>query len=256
MSSLRVFFARIGLLAASFAACMTAAAAAANPAALPPFETIVAQFEDVAFGHEHGASQGVVQKWTEMPSLALYRAADYDINPYLRAIIGHFKAISELTGVKISTASAPEGATLRLGFYPRSDFGKMPGRKDDPEFRRWVATSACIAIAVNDSEEIGRIKAGAIAIGTDIPEQQRQHCILEEIVQVMGLPNDACHYRPSLFCEYDRVFSLTPADAILLRTLYDRRLPAGMKKDEARPIVRQIIAERMAETAPTLAKLP
>ena len=52
VSSLRVFFARIGLLAASFAACMTAAAAAANPAASPPFETIVAQFEDVAFGLE------------------------------------------------------------------------------------------------------------------------------------------------------------------------------------------------------------
>src|SRR5690606_11798226 len=132
---------------------------------------------------------------------------------------------------------------LRLGFYPRADFAKMPGSRDDPEFRRWVTTSACIALAVSDSEQAGRIKAGAIAIGTDISESQRQHCILEEMVQVLGLPNDACHYRPSLFCEADRVFALTPADAILLKTLYDERLAVGMTREEARPLVRQIIAE-------------
>lgn len=251
MLFLRAFFGcvRRAILPAA-ASLAIAGAASANPLAFDPsYEAIVAQFEDVVFGHEHGASRGVVQKWTDAPSLAFYTAANYDINPYLKSIVGHLKAISGLTGVKVIPASAPEAATLRLGFYPRADFVKMPGRKDDPEFHRWVTTSACIAIAVSDNERLGRIKAGAIAIGTDIPEQQRQHCILEEMVQVLGLPNDACHYRPSLFCEYDRVFALTPADAILVRTLYDRRLKEGMTREEARPVVRQIIAELM----PTLA---
>ena len=63
------------------------------------------------------------------------------------------------------------------------------------------------------------------------------------------MPNDACHYRPSLFCEYDRVAAMTPADQILLRTLYDRRLTPGMARDDARPIFRQIIAELVASLA-------
>src|SRR3546814_11974343 len=117
----------------------------------------------------------------------------------------------------------------------------MPGPHDEPEYRRWVETSACIALAVGEGGDggRGRIKSGAIAIGTDIPEPQRQHCILEELVQVLGLPNDACHYRPSLFCEKDRVFTMTPADELLLRALFDRRLPSGMPRAEGVPIARQ-----------------
>src|SRR3546814_20331915 len=86
---------------------------------------------------------------------------------------------------------------LRFGFYPRADFVKMPGPHDDPEYRRWVETSACIALAVGEGGDggRGRIKSGAIALGTDIPEPQRQHCILEELVQVLGLPNDARPYQ-------------------------------------------------------------
>ena len=69
------------------------------------------------------------------------------------------------------------------------------------------------------------------------------------VVVIVGLPNDACHYRPSLFCEADRVFALTPADRILLRTLYDPRLSAGMAREEALPIVRIIVGELMPSLA-------
>lgn len=236
----------LGILA-GLAVGLWAGAAHALPMGLAPaYEEIVSQFEDVAFGHEHGISQNVVQKWTDTPSYALYTVPDYDIRRYLDPIAAHFRAIQALTGITVTPASKPERATLRMGFYPRADFVKMPGRKDDPEFQRWVNTSACITLAVADAKEAGRIAAGAIAIGIDIPESQRDHCILEEIVQVLGLPNDACHYRPSLFCEDDRVFALTRADQILLRTLYDRRLTPGMARDEARPIFREIIGELMA----------
>ncbi len=212
----------------------------------PDYDSIVAQFVEVAFGHEHGLASNVVQKWSHGPSLALFTVPDYDIRAYVPQIAKHIDAIKALTGVQVE-AGDPRSATLRLGFYPRADFAKMPGKKDDPEFQRWVSTSACVAVSVMDGKQAGAIRQGAIAIGIDIPESQRQHCILEEMIQVLGLPNDACHYRPSLFCEDDRVFDLTPADAILLRTLYDSRLRAGMGREQAMPIVRTIIAELLPE---------
>lgn len=220
--------------------------AAALPAkAQPSFESIVAQFEEVAFGDEHGNTVEIIRKWTRSPDLALFRRPNYDIRPYLEGIDRHLRAIGKLTGIPVHVADVPSEATLRLGFYPRSDFNKMPGDRSDPEFVRWISTSACLALAIADQGDAGSITGGAIAIGTDIPAQQREHCILEELVQVLGLPNDACHYRPSLFCEHDRVFELTAADRILVRTLYDPRLLPGTPKKTAMPTVRTIVAELM-----------
>ncbi len=211
----------------------------------PNLDQISRQFEAVALGHEHGRETGILQKWNQDLRLALFAAPGWDLGPYLSAIGQHIRAIEKLTGIRVRPASSINNANLRFGFYPRAEFSKMPGQQDDPEFRRWVETSACIALAVGDGKATGQIQAGAIAIGTDIPENQRQHCILEELVQVLGLPNDACHYRPSLFCEGDRVFALTPADTLLLRALYDRRLASGMPREQAVPIARQVLAELM-----------
>lgn len=219
---------------------------AAVPAeAEPGLDSVVAQFEDVAFGNEHGNRLDVIRKWTESPGLALFKRPDYDIDPYMEPLGRHLQAIGALTGISVHFAEVPAEATLRLGFYPRADFVNMPGSRKDPEFVRWVSTSACLALAVADPSNRGSIAAGAIAIGTDIPESQREHCILEELVQVFGLPNDACHYRPSLFCEDDRVFEMTASDQILLRTLYDPRLTTGMPRKTAMPLVRTIVAELM-----------
>lgn len=221
---------------------------AAFPArAEPGLDSLVAQFEDVAFGREHGNRVGVIRKWTTSPGLALFKRPDYDIDPYMEPLGRHLQEIGALTGFPVHLAKVPAQATLRLGFYPRADFVNMPGSRKDPEFVRWVTTSACLALAIGDRTNRGSIAAGAIAIGTDIPESQREHCILEELVQVLGLPNDACHYRPSLFCEDDRVFEMTGADKILLRTLYDPRLRAGMPRKAAMPLVRTIVSELMVK---------
>lgn len=238
----------IARLVLSFAFVLSMAAeAGAEPQPQPPgLEQVVRQFDAVAFGHEHGASRAIVQKWAESPGLALFADEGWDARPYLGAIEGHLGAIRSLTGIAV----APERrgvqmAALRLGFYPRVAFAQMPRTGSEAEYRRWITTSACLALAVQDPAQAGRIVAAAIAIGTDIPEGQRRHCLLEELVQAMGLPNDACHYRPSLFCEDDRVFELTPADRLMLKALYDPRLKAGMSRAEALPIVRQIVAELM-----------
>lgn len=208
------------------------------------------QFDAVVFGHEHGPSRSLVQKWTSAPDLALFTAERWDPKPYLPALQAHIVELGRLTGLAVKPRRADAAhASLRIGFYPRAAFAQMPRVGSDAEFERWVTTSACIALAVQDPAQAGRIVAAAIAIGTDIPEGQRRHCILEELVQAMGLPNDACHYRPSLFCEKDRVFALTGADRVLVRTLYDPRLKAGMKRTEALPLVRAIMTELLARPA-------
>ena len=55
------------------------------------------------------------------------------------------------------------------------------------------------------------------------------HCLLEELVQSMGLPNDTDVMRPSIFSDKDRMVSLSRNDELLLRTVYDPRLKAGLE---------------------------
>lgn len=229
-------------------------AAAAQPP-LPALDDLLAQFDDVAFGHEHGPSRHILQRWERGPQLALFADPGYDVRPELGRIGKVTDQIAGLTGLQVHSALRGQDISLRFGFYPRRDFRKLPLHKANADVAAFFATSACIAVAVNDPEQPGRISAGAIVVGTDISERVRKHCILEEMVQVLGLPNDACHYRPSLFCEDDYVMEMTPADRLLLQALYDNRLRPGMKRAEAMPIIRTILAEAVAAPATATASV-
>ena len=114
------------------------------------------------------------------------------------------------------------------------------------EFPTWHAHNRCYG-HVEDYGK-GPIVESLAVVGTNIPAHIRDHCLLEELTQTLGLLGDACHYRPSLFCDgagtYDT--DLTEADEILLRTLYDPRLKSGMTAAEAMPIARRVIAELTA----------
>ena len=68
-------------------------------------------------------------------------------------------------------------------------------------------------------------------------------CVVEELTQVMGLPNDSIKVSPSIFNDRSRDNFLTGLDYILLKILYDQRLPVGVNKQNAMPIVQKIVAD-------------
>ncbi len=87
-----------------------------------------------------------------------------------------------------------------------------------------------------------------IGIDSTLDDDRVRHCLAEELTQSMGLRDDACDYRPSLFCEGDsHLHAPTNADRLMLRTLYDPALQPGMTKDIAMPIARRLIRERWGE---------
>lgn len=72
-------------------------------------------------------------------------------------------------------------------------------------------------------------------------------CVLEEIVQGLGLFGDTLGEFDSLFVQYGQPRLDFPLnDKILLRTLYDPRLRDGMPREQAMVRVRQIIPELLA----------
>lgn len=217
-----------------------------TPAVIEPTpENVAAQFEVAAFGSDAGAGRGVITKWQSDPVLGSIETPEYDtyVRRYQSEIVSALESIQAVTGRRwITNATSVDDVTFHLSFMPKSEFGTLP--IDDPDVLRFVSRQSCAGLVGYKKSTNEQFFALAV-FGTDNSDEIIRDCILEEIYQAMGLPADACHYRPSVICEQDRVFELTEADKILLRTLYDPRLRPGMSKAEAMPIARQIIAEQM-----------
>ena len=69
-----------------------------------------------------------------------------------------------------------------------------------------------------------------ILIKDELPKQIRDACIVEEIVQSLGLMNDDHRARPSIFNDDQQYLELTSHDEYLLRVLYDPRIRPGMTR--------------------------
>ena len=66
-------------------------------------------------------------------------------------------------------------------------------------------------------------------------------CIVEEITQLLGLPNDSDEVYPSIFNDVSSDIYLSPLDYILLKMLYSPRLHAGMSLAEVEQALPAVI---------------
>lgn len=105
----------------------------------------------------------------------------------------------------------------------------------------------CLVVAVSDARSTYTYTRAVALIRAEHPDLVRLSCIHEEIAQGLGLPNDSPAARPSIFNDDDEFALLTTHDELLLRMLYDPRLPPGMTADQARPAARIIARELMGQ---------
>lgn len=209
-------------------------------------DAVAQQFEAAAYGNDFGAGSPVLLRWT-VPMRFTVLAGEESTND-VRQLGLALQEIVNITRVPWKAARIPTDANLAIAFVRRDQFpwfvnklGSKPEYVDEV-----VQTSACFGM-IEPGEGRGTIKAVAVAIATDISDDRRRDCIPQELMQMMGLPGDTCHYRPSLICEDDLVFEMQPADKLMLAVLYDPDLQPGMTKDVAMPIVRRLIAKHWAE---------
>ncbi len=70
-------------------------------------------------------------------------------------------------------------------------------------------------------------------------------CVVEEITQGLGLPNDSEQVYPSVFNDKSIDDDLSPLDELLLQILYDKRIKIGMSREKVKPVVREILREKL-----------
>lgn len=197
-------------------------------------------FLDVALKNEYSAGDKPLIKWnTPIRIWVNHKVGDRDLHDELTN--AHIAHLTKITGHPILRVSAREQANVIWVFSQESEW-----RNDiEKEIGRFALSNTFGAIckAGYKATSSGTITSASVIIPVD---QAREHgkllaCIVEEITQVMGLPNDTESAYPSIFNDQTPEDLLSPLDVILLKLLYSPQLKPGLSRAQAQPIVRQLL---------------
>ena len=175
------------------------------------------------------------------------------------------KRISKTTGLKISMQNGREFEES-LGYFfvkDQQDMQKLAdqfrGMVDRETFESeeyyslrtlvktlefFVQEDIASCFGFSGTRDNGALSNALIVFYLNIPAEQLESCAYEEPIQAMGLFNDDDTLFNTLFTDAFKEYLFpTELDWMMLRILYDERIENGMTRDEAMPIVRQILTE-------------
>lgn len=228
----------------------------------PTVDQMVQYFETIVFESEYKtvAPSKVIKKWTGPLRIAI-RAfeetkdpANPDVpgkltqikvkKPYLNFIQKHLNTLARETGlVTEDSKKTGEAPNFMINFVPRNQMANPSLAKADPALlKRMAAEGGCYFVIWAD-DTTGSINRAVIVVNAERLLIRINHCLLEEMTQSLGLPNDSNLIDPSIFSDSSRQTNLSRTDLIILKALYDPRLKPGMPKAEALVKVREVIAE-------------
>jgi hypothetical protein len=197
---------------------------------------ILRLFRKAVLVDEGKHDRGVV-KWTG-PILVSMQGADVQRLAFVRELI---EELSRITGLSITLGARSNGrgdieVELEPGvggrLWPSPSFA---ARRTDP----LVCAAAPHIVA-------GRIEHATVRINAPIlPAATVEACLLEEIVQSLGLLGETTDERETILNDEVGYRRLGIIDRLLLAVLYDHRLPPGMASGAAMPLAAEILDEVM-----------
>ncbi len=225
--------------------------AQAAAAERPTTAELSAFFADVAFGAEYLKSgTPVVQKWLEPIRVSVteldgrlidkpgggkeLKLEKAKLKPeHVKLIRKHLGKLLELTGVKSENAKkVGKPPNYFIKFVPRlAMHGTFLVKGVDPALlKRLAAPGVCYFLTAANK---GLITWATIVVNNQLSAEAMDACLLEELTQSLGLPNDSDRVKPSIFNNKATSRELNRTDILMIKTLYDNRLPPGMIKKQA-----------------------
>ena len=194
---------------------------------------ITQAFSEIALKNEYDVAKHRVRKW-RIPVRVFVEHQVGDRALHTQLVRMHLVHLAEITGHDIQLVDTLLDANLHLVFTRQSQWESEVTRLMGPSSAKNVHGSVCMAkFALNAKSEIER---AWVIIPVD---QAQMHgklvaCVVEEITQVLGLPNDSEKVFPSIFNDKTPQDLLTGLDFILLKLLYNPSIRAGMTAAEVK----------------------
>ena len=226
-------------------------------AGTPSNKTIIEHFNIIAFGNEYtGRRYDAVRKW-RAPIVARIDgpAPDYFedfVNQHLadlQKITGHPAALAYspriLRQKRVPKGLSSKSFNMFLLYYPIDQLTavaqkQLGNRMDDSLKRLGAGASTCEATLFTKDNEI---RSAVVLFPAERPKNHMRACVVEELTQVLGLPNDSPSVSPSIFNDKSPINELTDHDRLMLRMLYDPRITIGMPRAQALIVGRTVLDE-------------
>ncbi|MGH1462250.1 MAG: DUF2927 domain-containing protein [Neptuniibacter sp.] len=206
-----------------------------------PEPTFISQaFKEIALRNEYSLQGNFVRKWNSPMNMWIdHQVGDQMMHTDL--IRMHIQHLTKITGHKINLVKKEKQANFKIILTRQSLWKSQVEKFFGKGAVEHTQEAVCMAnFRVNGHYEI---QSATVIIPVD---QARMHgklvsCIVEEITQVMGLPNDSEKVFPSIFNDKTPEQLLTGLDYLLLKILYSQNIKAGMSTAEALPKVQDLI---------------
>lgn len=214
-------------------------------------DKIIRDFDVVVFRNEmYQLPDPRVHKWVGPVRVFVRDETPIDA-PVERILNGQLERLADITELDIDRIDDEAYANFVIVFTTRERYvetalealGRSPESHHEAVARR-LPTTNCVGLYQID-ERAGRMLKATIVIPLDHVRAagRLRRCIVEETTQSMGLPNDDNEVYPSIFNDTSRLDDLTAHDVLLLRLLYHPRMKAGMKREQALDVAREILPE-------------
>jgi Protein of unknown function (DUF2927) len=202
---------------------------------------VTANLMEIVFGSEFvGEDSATVRKWTAPVRLAIYAKDPAHYRGLVEPVLRQLHELTRLD-IRLVDGSAPDqnAYILILGreqFYAYAESHLSPGK--NPRTNTYLD---CFGLFAAGSG--GVINELTAVIPEFASEATKRACVIEEVTQALGLPNDSFTVKPSIFNDDDEYLDLTWQDELFLRVLYDARVRPGMSRAEFEPLARRIVDE-------------
>lgn len=209
-------------------------------------EFILQAFEEVVLKSEYSKGDQLVHKWEQPLRVWIAHHADQEKTHDWLAT-AHLEHLSLLTGLPVYRVDRAEDANLSIVFTKRqlwrNEIVLLSGNLKAKPPR------GALCLFGIDLDSRKAIKRGWVVIPVDQAEEYRHllACIVEEMTQVMGLPNDSNKVFPSVFNDNTPDSLLTGLDSLLVRLLYLPSIKSGMTAAQVRPIVMRALSQWQAD---------
>ena len=207
---------------------------------------LVDAFVELVLKSGYSTRANPVRKWTAPIRYAIvHRVGDEQL--HARLVEAHLMHLSQITGLAIEPAAAPEQANylvvLTREDQLEADTLAHMGADTDGRREGFYRDSMCLASF--RAGPGGAIRRAVAMIPVDRARGKGDliGCVAEELTHMMGLANDTAMPLPTIFHHGTVRSFITGLDFLLLKMLYDPRVKPGMKEAELRPILLQIALE-------------
>jgi hypothetical protein len=203
-------------------------------------DQVLANLVDIVFGSEFiGEDSDIVRKWTGPVRVAIYAREPSRHRALVDPVVDRLRELTRLDVAVVDQAAPGQNAFIlilgRQQFYAYAESHLGPGKNP-----RTNSHLDCFGVFAASR---GHIRELTAVLPEFVSDATRRSCIVEELAQAFGLPNDSFTARPSIFNDDDEFHDLTWQDELFLRVLYDPRITPGMTRAEFTPLARTILDE-------------